>query len=72
MRKIIIRWLFGVDMVDMATYFELLNKYEQSLNEHMDTLKMLEKLIDRYEENIQFMNVLKKKLNDLEECIYEQ
>lgn len=27
LRKIILKWLFGVGMVDMDTYSELLNKY---------------------------------------------
>lgn len=72
MRKFILKWLFGVAMVDMATYSELLNKYGQSLEEHKDTLKMLEKMIDRCEENIFLMNVLKEKINGLEERINEQ
>lgn len=72
MRKVILKWLFGVEMVDMDTYSELLNKYGQSLDEHKDTLKMLEKMIDSYEENIQFMNALKEKINDLEERINEK
>ena len=72
MRKIILKWLFGVGMVDMDTYSELLNKYGQSLDEHRDTLKMLEKMINNYEENIRTMNVLKEKINDLEERVNEQ
>lgn len=66
MRKIIFKWLLGTDM---TTYSEVVNKYGKSLDEHEDTLKMLETLIDRYEETIQYMNMMREKISDLESQI---
>ena len=52
-RKIIIKWLFGADI---PTYWDLLDRYGESLQQHKNTLDRVDKMIDRYENDVKLMD----------------
>lgn len=63
MRKLILRWLFGVDV---ERYFELLIKYDNLSDKYLDEIKQHR---DRIEAHIKTLDEFTDILNDMRKLI---